>query len=94
MSDQSPDPAAGASLLVEVSEAARLLGLSKMTIYRRIRSGDWPSGRCGRKHLLPRAFVMGLVAEIASGRQVNADQYAATAWPAKVPGSVAPEAVA
>lgn len=66
--------------LLPVSVVAARTGLSRWTIYRRIRSGEWPSGRSGRKHLIPSAFVDGLVAEIEQGRQVNAENYAATTW--------------
>lgn len=72
-----------ASALMGVAEVADLLNLSKMTVYRRCRSGQWPSGRSGRKLLLPAAFVRGLLAEIANGRNVVAEDYAATMWPAK-----------
>lgn len=66
--------------LLPVSEVAARTGLSRWTIYRRIRSGEWPSGRSGRKHLIPSAFVDGLVAAIEGGRQVTAESYAATTW--------------
>jgi excisionase family DNA binding protein len=66
--------------LLPVSDVAARTGLSRWTIYRRIRSGEWPSGRSGRKHLIPAAFVDGLVAEIEKGRQVAVENYAATAW--------------
>jgi excisionase family DNA binding protein len=69
--------------LLPVSEVAGITGLSKWTILRRIHSGEWPSGRSGRKYLIPRSFVDGLVAEIEGGRQVVAEGYAATTWPAK-----------
>lgn len=74
---------ASAAAFMGVTETADLLNLSKMTVYRRCRSGEWPSGRSGRKLLLPTPFVLGLVAEITNGRNVNAEQYAATNWPAK-----------
>lgn len=76
-------------MLLPVSEVAGLLGVSKMTVYRRIRSGSWPSGRSGRKHLIPRGFVEGLIAEIEAGRQVIAEGYAAESWPAKPTEGVA-----
>lgn len=69
--------------LLPVSEVAARTGLSRWTIYRRIRSGEWPSGRSGRKHLIPRAFVDGLVSEIEGGRNVTAEGYAAATWLAK-----------
>ena len=70
-------------LLLPVSEVAAVLGLSTMTVYRRIRSGQWPSGRSGRKHLIPRTFVEGLLAEMRTGAQVNIEAYGASSWPAK-----------
>lgn len=70
----------GQRQLLLVSEVVARTGLSKWTIYRRIKSGEWPSGRSGRSHLIPRAFVEGLVAEIENGRQVDAETYAATTW--------------
>lgn len=69
--------------LLPVSEVAARTGLSRWTIYRRIRSGEWPSGRSGRKHLIPRAFVEGLVSEIEGGRQVMVEGYAASEWLAR-----------
>jgi excisionase family DNA binding protein len=87
VSSQSPPDAssavASAAAFMGVTETADLLGLSKMTVYRRCRSGEWPSGRSGRKLLLPTPFVLGLVAEITNGRNVVAEEYAATMWPAK-----------
>ena len=76
-------PGSDSRRLLPVTEVAGLLGLSKWTIHRRIRSGEWPSGRSGRKYLIPRAFVEGLIAEIEAGREVDAESYAATSWPAK-----------
>lgn len=70
-------------LLLTVAEVATMTGLSKWTIYRRIKSGAWPSGRSGRRHLIPRKFIEGLVTEIEAGRQVVVEGYAATSWPAK-----------
>lgn len=75
--------------LLRVAEVAARTGLSKWTIYRRIKSGEWPSGRSGRNHLIPRAFVEGLVAEIESGRQVIAETYAATTWRGQSNGEAA-----
>jgi excisionase family DNA binding protein len=69
--------------LLPVPDVEDRTGISRWTIYRRIHSGKWPSGRSGRQHLIPRAFVDGLVAEIEAGRQVNAEDYAAQVWLAK-----------
>lgn len=94
MSDQSKQDAASAAgkpadlrELLPVSEVARTLGLSPMTVRRRIKSGAWPSGRCGRKHLIPREFVEGLLDAFKNGRQVVAEDYAASAWPVKTEGA-------
>jgi excisionase family DNA binding protein len=64
--------------LVSITEAAMLLGVSKMTVRRRVHSKTWPSGRCGKKHLLPRSFVEGAVAAIEAGCGVDVDEFAAT----------------
>jgi excisionase family DNA binding protein len=68
--------AADQPLLLPISEAARMLGVSKMTVRRRIKSDSWPSGRCGTKHLLPRAFVEGAVAAV--GRGIDIETFAQT----------------
>lgn len=75
---------ADAPLVLDVSETARLLGLSKMTVYRRIRSGNWPCGRSGRKWLVSNDFVHALAAELRSGRQVVVEEFAAI-WMAQAP---------
>lgn len=76
---KAPNPLTGdRRRLLPIAEAAALVGISRMTVYRRIRSGAWPSGRCGRNHLVPRAFIEGLVAEIETGRKVDHVQYAKT----------------
>lgn len=59
-----------------------MLRLSKMTILRRIRGGAWPGGRSGGKYLLNRAFVIALAAAMGSGRNVDAEDFAA-AWMAR-----------
>ena len=67
-----------------MTEAARMLRLSRMTILRRLKSesNPWPGGRTGRKYLLNRAFVVALAAEFGSGRNVVAEDFAA-AWMAR-----------
>lgn len=71
--------------LLPVSEVAARTGLSRWTIYRRINSGVWPSGRCGRNHLIPRAFIDGLLAAVESGRQVSFDDFGRS-WPHEAEG--------
>jgi excisionase family DNA binding protein len=44
-------------LTVTVPEAARLLGLSRMSAYNGIRTGQIPSIRVGRRVLIPRAAL-------------------------------------
>lgn len=69
-------------LLLPVSEVVGLLGVSRMTAIRRIKSGAWPSARCGRNYMVPRGFVDGLAAEINAGRPVVIEEYAAS-WLAR-----------
>jgi excisionase family DNA binding protein len=44
-------------LTVSVPEAARLLGVSRMTAYSAVREGTIPSLRIGRRVLVPRAAL-------------------------------------
>ena len=50
-------------LTVSVPEAARLLGVSRMTAYSAIREGVIPSLRIGRRVLVPRAALDRLLAQ-------------------------------
>lgn len=68
-------------LFLPVAEFAVMFGISKMTVYRRIRGGLWPSGRVGSKHVIPRAFADGLQ-KAMSGRKASAEKYAAE-WMAR-----------
>lgn len=66
------------ALLLSVAQTSLMTGLSKITVRRRLHAGAWPGGRSGRKLLVPRAFVLDLVAAIESGMElVNAEAYAA-----------------
>lgn len=78
MSDKGTSAAAETlPLLLSVTETSNMTGLSKITVRRRVNSGDWPGGRSGRKLLIPRAFVLDFVKAIESGTQlVNAESYA------------------
>jgi excisionase family DNA binding protein len=76
---------AGAPLLLDAGEAAQMLGVSKMTVYRNLRSGDWPGGRCGRKHLVLARFVYGFIDQMARGRKIDIDEYARAAFPSEAP---------
>ena len=46
------------SLVLTVGETARLLRLSKTTVYDQIRQGAIPSIRMGKRILIPRAALM------------------------------------
>lgn len=79
---------------MSVSDAARMLGLSRITVLRRIKSGAWPGGRTGRKYLVNRPFAVSLAAEFGSGRNVDAEDFAA-GWMARSPAvPLSPGAVA
>jgi excisionase family DNA binding protein len=75
VSDKSPSdaPAAGYT----VTEAADAIGLSGITVLRRVSSGTWPGGRVGRKWLVSRAFIDALAEAITTRPQVNAETFAA-----------------
>lgn len=77
----SPTVTHGAELM-SVTETATMLSLSRMTVLRRIKSGAWPGGKTGRKYLVHRPFAQALAAEIGSGRNVDAEGFAA-AWMAR-----------
>ena len=68
--------------LMSVTETATMLSLSRMTVLRRIKSGAWPGGKTGRKYLVHRPFALALAAEIGSGQNVDAEDFAA-AWMAR-----------
>ena len=51
------------SFVLTVSEAARLLRLSKTTTYDQIRQGSIPSIRMGKRILVPRAALMRMLEE-------------------------------
>jgi len=46
------------SIVLTVGETARLLRLSKTTVYDQIRQGSVPSIRLGKRILIPRAALM------------------------------------
>jgi len=55
------------SMVLTVGETARLLRLSKTTVYDQIRQGSVPSIRLGKRILIPRAALMRKLEE-ASGK--------------------------
>ncbi|NLT56625.1 MAG: helix-turn-helix domain-containing protein [Actinomycetales bacterium] len=68
--------------LITVAETARILGFSHMTIRRRIASRQFPAVRIGRKSMIPRAFVMELLAAARSGRTVVVEELTSNTTPA------------
>lgn len=75
---QSLGGVADLALLLSVTQTSAMTGVSKITVRRRLHAGEWPGGRIGRKLLVPRAFVLDLVAAIESGMElINAEAYAA-----------------
>lgn len=95
MSDQTTARAAivagktvDARELLPVAEVAKKLGISGMTVRRRIHSRAWPGIKFGRKLMLPRSFVEGLLLAINSGSRLSAEEFA-TQWMARQPQAVA-----
>ncbi|MDQ1293065.1 MAG: Excisionase family binding protein [Actinomycetota bacterium] len=64
--------------LVSVSEAARLLGFSGMTVRRRIEARQFPAVKMGTKAMVPRAFVDAVLAAVHSGQTVIVEEFAET----------------
>jgi excisionase family DNA binding protein len=69
--------------LLSIDEAARMLGVSRMTVDRAIKSGEFPSVQFRRTYKVPRAFVESLLQAAEAGRRVVVEEYAA-AWQASV----------
>lgn len=65
--------------LISVKEAAQVLMMSRVVIYRRFHAGVFPGRKAGRKIDLYRPFVDALRAAICSGGHVDVDEFAA-AW--------------
>jgi excisionase family DNA binding protein len=57
MAEQNPQTVAIEPLLVRVEEAARLLSLSRSTIYEMLDRGELPSVRCGAARRIPLASL-------------------------------------
>jgi excisionase family DNA binding protein len=69
--------------LLSMNEAAAMLGVSRMTVDRAIKSGEFPSVRFRRTYKVPRAFIEQLLQAAVAGQQVVVEEYAA-AWQASV----------
>jgi hypothetical protein len=78
---------------MSVADTSEAIGLSKITVLRRLRSGQWPGGRSGRKWLVNGAFVRAVETGLSSPQFVIEDF--AAAWMARGGApDPAPEAVA
>jgi hypothetical protein len=77
LSDKTTAEAPGRQAGLSVAEAAAAIGLSKITVLRRMRSGAWPGGRCGAKWLVSQPFVDALVIALTTSAQVNVEVFAA-----------------
>ena len=68
--------------LITVSQTARLLGCSPMTIRRRIEARMFPAVTIGRKSMIPREFVEAMVRAAKSGRTIVLEEFIAE-WTAQ-----------
>jgi hypothetical protein len=93
LSHRTPAEALGHQAGLSIAEAADRIGLSKITVLRRMRSGAWPGGRCGAKWLVSQPFVDALVTALTTSAQVDVEVFAAE-WMATGGLSASPEAVA
>lgn len=75
VSDKTPGDAPAQAGL-SIAEASAAIGLSKITVLRRMQNGSWPGGRVGAKWLVSQPFVDALVTAITTGPQVDADAFA------------------
>jgi hypothetical protein len=66
---------------VSVADASDAIGLSRITVLRRMRAGQWTGGRSGRKWLVNAAFVRAVEVGLGSP-QFNIEDFAAT-WMAR-----------
>ena len=91
MSGKGPSGSGRRAAGVSVADASDAIGLSQITVLRRVRSGQWPGGRSGRKWLVNGAFVRAVETGLSSP-QFAIEDFAA-AWMARG-GAPDPEAVA
>lgn len=71
--------AADADRLMSVEAAARKLGVSRMTVDRAMKAGEFPFVKFRRTYQVPSAFVEAVLRAAESGGQVVVEEYAA-AW--------------
>jgi excisionase family DNA binding protein len=74
--------------LISVKDAARLLKVSRVMVYRRYHAGVFPGRKVGRKIDLYRPLIDALHMAICSGRPVDVDEFAAK-WTASATGAAA-----
>ena len=91
MSGKEPSGSGRCAAGVSVADASEAIGLSKITVLRRLRSGQWPGGRSGRKWLVSSEFVRAVEVGLGSP-QFDIEVFAA-GWMTRN-SSPAPEAVA
>ncbi len=60
-------------LVYSVSEAGALLGISRAFAYELVARGELPVIRLGRRRLVPKVALLGLVAPDAAGPGVDVD---------------------
>jgi excisionase family DNA binding protein len=64
------------SPVCSVAEAAHLLGMSEMTLYRAISAGEFPAVRIRNRIIVPRAAIEAMLdAAISSGAVVEASSF-------------------
>jgi len=73
----TPQPRKPDEDLLTINEAARRLRMSRMTIDRAIKAGEFPVIQCRRTYRVPAAFVDRVVTAAKAGAQVVVEDYAA-----------------
>lgn len=81
MSGKGPSGSGRCAAGVSVADASDAIGLSRITVLRRLRAGQWPGGRSGRKWLVSAEFVRAVEAGLESP-QFDIEDFAA-AWMAR-----------
>jgi excisionase family DNA binding protein len=77
-----PIPPPREHTLITVSQTARMLGCSPMTIRRRIEARVFPAVTIGRKSMIPREFVEAMVKAAKAGRTIVLEEFIAE-WTAQ-----------
>lgn len=61
----------GERKLITVKELAKLMPVSKVTLYRWAREGRIPSVKCGRKLFIPESLINDLLVDAGVGEATN-----------------------